>query len=106
MSSSFVKSKLKAARDALGKKQYEAARDAACQVLDYEPDNYNAYVYRAPSYRARGLTWHSHVFLGLAHLELGELDKSEQVNRRMAPPVIYKGADGCIVISQGHRTEV
>lgn len=44
MSSSFAKTKLKAARDALGKKQYEAARDAALQVLDYEPDNYNACV--------------------------------------------------------------
>ena len=42
--SSFVKTKLKAARDALGKRQYEAARDAAAQVLDYEPDNYNAWV--------------------------------------------------------------
>lgn len=44
MSSSFAKTKLKTARDALGKKQYDAARDAALQVLDYEPDNYNAYV--------------------------------------------------------------
>ena len=42
MSSSFAKTKLKAARDALGKKQYEVARDAALQVLEYEPDNYNA----------------------------------------------------------------
>ena len=40
--SSFAKTKLKTARDALGKKQYEPARDAALQVLDYEPDNYNA----------------------------------------------------------------
>ncbi|KIK99109.1 hypothetical protein PAXRUDRAFT_588175 [Paxillus rubicundulus Ve08.2h10] len=60
--SSFAKTKLKAARDALGKKKYEAARDAASQVLDYEPENYNA-----------------HVFLGLAFLELGQHDKSEQV---------------------------
>jgi hypothetical protein len=44
MSSSFAKTKLKTARDALGKKQYEPARDAALQVLDYEPDNYNACV--------------------------------------------------------------
>lgn len=65
MSSPFVKSKLKVARDALGKKQYETARDAASQVLDYEPDNYNA-----------------HVFLGLACLELGHHDKSEQFYRR------------------------
>ncbi|KAF8557962.1 superkiller protein 3 [Imleria badia] len=65
MSSSFAKTKLKSARDALGKKQYEAARDSALQVLDYEPDNYNA-----------------HVFLGLALLELGEHDKSEQYYRK------------------------
>jgi len=39
---SFVKTKLKAARDALGKKEYEAARSAATQVLDYEPEHYNA----------------------------------------------------------------
>lgn len=39
---SFVKSKLKLAREALGKKEYPNARDAATQVLEYEPDNYNA----------------------------------------------------------------
>jgi superkiller protein 3 len=39
---SFVKNKLKLARDALGKKDYTQARDAASQVLEYEPDNYNA----------------------------------------------------------------
>jgi superkiller protein 3 len=39
---SFVKNKLKLARDALGKKDYVQARDAASQVLEYEPDNYNA----------------------------------------------------------------
>jgi hypothetical protein len=42
--SSFAKSKLKAARDAIGKKKYEQAREAAEQVLDYEPDNYTACV--------------------------------------------------------------
>ncbi|KAG6862290.1 hypothetical protein C0995_015987 [Termitomyces sp. Mi166 len=62
---SFVKSKLKAARDALGKKDYEAARSAASQVLDYETDNYNATV-----------------FLALSLLELGEHEKSEQAYRR------------------------
>jgi superkiller protein 3 len=40
--STFVKSKLKGARDALGKKDYQTARNAVLQVLDYEPDNYNA----------------------------------------------------------------
>jgi superkiller protein 3 len=41
---SLVKSKLKAARDALGKKDYESAKNAASHVLDFEPDNYNACV--------------------------------------------------------------
>jgi len=39
---SIVKTKLKNARDYLGKKKYDSAKDAALQVLDYEPDNYNA----------------------------------------------------------------
>jgi len=41
---SFIKSKLKAARDAIGKKDYKAAQDAASQVLEYESSNYNACV--------------------------------------------------------------
>ncbi len=44
MASSFVKGKLKGARDALGKKEYVKARDAATDALSYEPDNYNACV--------------------------------------------------------------
>ena len=39
---SFAKNKLKIARDALSKKDYAQARDAAALVLEYEPDNYNA----------------------------------------------------------------
>jgi len=39
---SFAKNKLKLARDALSKKDYAQARDAASQVLEYESDNYNA----------------------------------------------------------------
>jgi superkiller protein 3 len=81
--SSFAKTKLKAARDALGKKQHEAARDAASQVLDYEPENYNACVKSRSSQSESAflhlLTDDSHVFLGLAFLELGQHDKSEQV---------------------------
>lgn len=61
---SFVKNKLKLARDALSKKDYVKARDAAAQVLEDEPDNYNA-----------------NVFLGLASLELGQHEKSEQAYR-------------------------
>ena len=42
--SAIIKTKLKAARDALGKKDYNTARDAAQDVLAYDADNYNAYV--------------------------------------------------------------
>lgn len=78
--SSFVKNKLKGARDALGKKEYEAARGAASQVLEYEPENYNACVKLKFSLiggvRQKSC---SNVFLGLALLELGQHEKSEQV---------------------------
>jgi hypothetical protein len=40
--SALVKTKLKAARDAIGKKDWDAAQTAATTALDYEPDNYNA----------------------------------------------------------------
>ena len=41
---SFIKTKLKAARDAIAKKDYKTAEEAASQVLEYDPANYNAYV--------------------------------------------------------------
>jgi hypothetical protein len=41
---SFLKTKLKAARDAIAKKDYKVAEEAAGQVLEYEPANYNALV--------------------------------------------------------------
>ncbi|KAJ7124904.1 superkiller protein 3 [Mycena epipterygia] len=62
---SLVKAKLKSAREALGKKQYAAAKDAAEQALAFDPANYNA-----------------NVFLGLALLELGDHAQSEQAYRR------------------------
>ncbi|KAJ6558576.1 superkiller protein 3 [Mycena vulgaris] len=62
---SLVKAKLKLAREALGKKQYAAAKDAAEQALAFDPANYNA-----------------NVFIGLALLELGEFAQSEQAYRR------------------------
>jgi len=40
---SFVRSKLKYARESLAKKDYAGARDAVMQVLACEPDNYNAW---------------------------------------------------------------
>ncbi|KAJ3899280.1 superkiller protein 3 [Lentinula edodes] len=63
--SSIVKTKLKNARDFLGKKNFAGAKDAALQVLQYEADNYNA-----------------NVFLGLASLELGEFSEGEQAYKR------------------------
>jgi superkiller protein 3 len=39
---SFIKAKLKVARDAIGKKDYSTARDASLQVVEYDPANYNA----------------------------------------------------------------
>lgn len=62
---SIVKNKLKAAREAIAKKDYEAARNNASMVLEFEPDNYNATV-----------------FLALALLELGRTKESEQAYLR------------------------
>nr|VWP02312.1 Uncharacterized protein [Ganoderma boninense] len=42
--SGIAKTKLKGARDAIAKKDYEKARDAAQQALEYDPENYLAYV--------------------------------------------------------------
>ncbi|PWN37617.1 uncharacterized protein FA14DRAFT_159580 [Meira miltonrushii] len=44
---SFVKSKLKASRDALQAKDWQAAVEAADEVLESEADNYNANVFKA-----------------------------------------------------------
>lgn len=40
--SAIVKPKLKAAREALGKKDYAKAKDSSLSVLDYEPENFHA----------------------------------------------------------------
>lgn len=40
--SAFVKSKLKLAKDAIAKRDYEKARESALGVLEYEPENYHA----------------------------------------------------------------
>ncbi|KAI3483579.1 hypothetical protein L1887_53495 [Cichorium endivia] len=60
MSSAYAKQKLKQSRDALAKKDWPAAADAATSVLEQEADNYNA-----------------NVFLGLALLNQGKFDESE-----------------------------
>lgn len=65
MSSSYVKSQLKASREAIQAKDWDAAIAAATQVLDEERDNYNA-----------------HVFKGLALLNAGRHEESETCYRR------------------------
>ncbi|CCM00695.1 uncharacterized protein FIBRA_02734 [Fibroporia radiculosa] len=65
--STFAKGKLKAAREAIGKKDYEKARDTSTEVLEYEPENYNA-----------------NVFLGLALLNLKQIESSEQAYQKAA----------------------
>jgi superkiller protein 3 len=44
MSSALLKGKIKAAREALNKKDFQSAHDTSLQILEYEPENYNAYV--------------------------------------------------------------
>jgi hypothetical protein len=75
----LVKNKLKAARDALGKKDWAAAQTAAQQALDFEADNYNACVALLVPMRSPDSCEHRNVFLGLASLELGSYEQSEQV---------------------------
>ncbi len=60
MSSAYAKQKLKQSRDALAKKDWPAAAEAAYSVLEHETDNYNA-----------------NVFLGLALLNQEKFDESE-----------------------------
>ena len=42
---SFAKTHLKAARDSLSKKDYQNAKTESALVLDFEPENYNAWVH-------------------------------------------------------------
>jgi superkiller protein 3 len=44
MSSALLKAKLKAAKDALNKKDFQSAHDVSLQILESEPENYYAYV--------------------------------------------------------------
>jgi superkiller protein 3 len=61
MSTSFVKGKLKASRDAIQSKDWEKAETEAKGALEFEADNYNALVFRA-----------------LALLNLNRFDESEK----------------------------
>jgi superkiller protein 3 len=64
MSSAQTKASLKAARDAISKKDYAKALDKSRSVLAFEPANYNA-----------------HVFAGVSLLNLGQLENSENSYR-------------------------
>ncbi|KAG8752591.1 Superkiller protein 3 [Ceratobasidium sp. 428] len=61
----IVKAKLKASRDAIGKKDFSAGLKAAEEVLTYDASNY-----------------YGNVFVGRSAFELGEIEKSEQAYRR------------------------
>ncbi|KAK0529946.1 Superkiller protein 3 [Tilletia horrida] len=65
MSSAYVKAKLKSSRDAIKNEHWQQAEDDAKTVLEYEPDNYNAVVFRA-----------------LALLKLNKYDDSEAAYRK------------------------
>lgn len=60
--SAIVKTKLKAAKEALAKKDFERLKAITSEALEYDPDNSNATV-----------------LLGFALLELGDIEQSEQV---------------------------
>ncbi|KAG8934379.1 Superkiller protein 3 [Tulasnella sp. 417] len=75
MTSVFAKGKLKAAKEAIGKKDYATAENAALQVLEYEPENYHAL-------SDVDRWWDSNVFLGLASLEIGKNEQSENAYRK------------------------
>ncbi|KDN40890.1 TPR-like protein [Tilletiaria anomala UBC 951] len=62
---SYVKTGLKASRDALASKSYAQALESADKVLQYESENYNALVFR-----------------GLALLHLKRLEESESTYRK------------------------
>jgi len=65
MSSAQIKSSLKAARDAISKKDFAKALDHSRKVLALDPANYNA-----------------HVFAGVSFLNLGQLPDSENAYRQ------------------------
>ncbi|KAI9511143.1 TPR-like protein, partial [Russula earlei] len=87
--SALLKGKLKAARDALNKKDYQSAHDTSLQILEYEPDNYNA-----------------NIFYGLSLLELGRTDQSEQAFRsaiRLNPKQLLGCQGLCRAYERGQK---
>jgi superkiller protein 3 len=81
MSSSSVKGKLKASRDAIQAKDWERAEVEAKQALEFEADNYNALVFRA---------------LALLHLKrFDESEKAYQLATKAQPKQLlaWQGLD-------------
>ncbi|CAG8499538.1 2849_t:CDS:10 [Ambispora leptoticha] len=81
MSQTYIKNKLKKAKDAIQAKNYEETVNCCENVISYEPENYNA-----------------HVFLGVAYLNLNRLEESERSYRKAieidtAKPLAWEGLE-------------
>ncbi|CAO1635800.1 unnamed protein product [Jaminaea pallidilutea] len=81
MSSAYIKAKLKESRDAIQKKQWEEARQAAANVVEEDKSSYNGYV-----------------FLGLALLNLEQFDESEKaylqaIELQPTQPLAFQGLE-------------
>jgi superkiller protein 3 len=79
MSSTQIKNNLKAARESIGKKEYEKALELVKKVLSFEPGNYNA-----------------QVFAGVSLLNLSRYQESENAHRTAislndANPLAWQG---------------
>ncbi|CAO1616349.1 unnamed protein product [Parajaminaea phylloscopi] len=81
MASAYTKAKLKESRDAIQKKQWDDARQAASDVLTEDKGNYNA-----------------NVFLGLASLNLDRYEEAERayqaaIASQPSQPLAYQGLE-------------
>jgi superkiller protein 3 len=87
-----TKANLKNAREALGSKKFEDAIKFCRRVLDWESQNYNAYVpsvFYASQLANRtypadltALSLHSYVFLGVAHNGLDQVEDAENAYKK------------------------
>jgi len=80
---SLTKTNLKLARESISKKDYANTKKYSLKILDFEPENYHAYIQLSTYTCILLLILHEHlsrlVFLGVAHLELDEYNECEQV---------------------------
>jgi superkiller protein 3 len=82
---SFVKERLKTAKDAIGKKDFATAKEASLEAIDRDPHNYNAYDHNVHStnpdiHKCPG----RHVFLGLIFSELDDRAQAEQARSNLS----------------------